>query len=250
MQSRVYQELHQRRQATALVTGADAERTAFVTGLLEDALLIQDARTSFLANVRRAGITGPMFHLAAEEATATVLRAAFRRTDDLLNWREHLAPLAGWWGLQAMYEYNNSGRRHDERLVGYHRSSGTVLTLVSDHQPDEDGVLQPLPLVDEAADPAQRYERQVAATGLHVLLATAGEHPALKHLRDWLAAHALNADCPVTFHNGLASLSWAYGQQQALATRLGVSTRTLRNRAREVEALLTTLAAQVRARAA
>ncbi|MFC6751733.1 hypothetical protein [Deinococcus aquaticus] len=95
MQSRVYQELHQRRQAAARITGADADRTAFVTGLLEDTLLIHDARTSFLANVRRAGITGALFELAAEEATATVLRAAFRRTTDLLNWQADLAPSPG-----------------------------------------------------------------------------------------------------------------------------------------------------------
>lgn len=243
MQSRVYQELHQRRQAAARITGADTDRTAFVTGLLEDTLLIHDARTSFLANVRRAGITGALFELAAEEATATVLRAAFRRTTDLLNWQADLAPLAGWWGHQAMYEYNNSARRSDERRVGYHRSSGTVLTFTSDHQPGEDGTLHPVVIVDETADPADRYERAQATADLRALLARAEGHPALNHLRDWLAADALNPEQPVTFRDGRARLVWAYGAQQALAERLSVTTRTLRNRARDVEALLDTLAA-------
>lgn len=247
MQSRVHQELHQRRLAAARITGSQADRTAFVTGLLEDTLLLQDACASFLANARRAGIHGDLFTLAAEEATATVLRTAFRRTDDLLDWQETRAPLAGWWGLQALYDYNNDGRRQAERRVGYRRSSNTQVNIISDHQPDDSGTLQALPLPDESADPAERYERAQASADLEALLACANGHPALAHLREWLEADALNADAPVTFKDGQAHLTWRYGAQQSLAQRLGVTTRTLRNRVRAVEALLVALAALARA---
>lgn len=249
MQSRVHQESHRRRQAAALVTGTAAARDAFLTGLLEDDLLVGDARASFLAHLRRDGVGGgtPLFVLAAEEALATVLRAAFERLDDLLAWEEGRAPLAGWWGLQALYAYNNDGRRLAERRCGYRRSSGETVLVLSDHQPDEAGILQPLGLPDEAADPALRFERAHAAAELEALLAHAEGQPALAWLRAWLEADALNPDAPVTFEGNQARLAWRYGAQQAVAGREGVTTRTLRNRAREVEALLAALAGLVRA---
>ena len=244
MQSRVTQEYHQRRQTAARITGADAERTAFLTGLIEDDLLVQDARASFLAHLRRDGITpgSPLFDLAAEEALPTVLRAAFRRLDDLLHWEADRAPLAGWWGLQALYEYNNDGRRQAERRAGFQRSTGQTVVILSDHQPDAAGTLQALPLPDTDADPAERYERQHAAEELDALFQQAEGDPALAWLREWLSADALHAEKPVTFHGGAAQLAWRYGAQQAMATRQNVTTRTLRNHAREVERLLCRLA--------
>lgn len=247
MHSRFQQEAHQRRLAAALVTGTDTDRTAFLTGLLHDDQLVQDARASFVAHLRREGLTGPLLALAAEDSLGTVLNASFHRLDDLLAWRSDRAPLAGWWGLQALYEFNNNGRRFAERGCGYHRASGETLLFVSDHQPDEAGTMQPLPLADEAADPAIRFERAHAAADLEALMARAEGHPALTWLRDWVAADALHSTEPVTFDGSTARLSWRYGAQQALASHLGVTSRTLRNRARDVEALLLTLSDLARA---
>lgn len=239
MQSRVYQELHQRRQAAARVTGGEPERTAFITGLLEDDLLVQDARRSFLAHLRRSGVTERLFAAAADVATEVVLRAAFRRTGDLLQWNPDVAPLAGWWGQQALFEYNNDGRRFAERSAGYRRGARTNVTLVSaDALPVGEDEPAALDVPDVDADPALRFERYSAGDLLEALFIHCAGDPALVDLRVWLAADALHEDAPVSFSVDGARVAWRRSGQQDAAALQGVTPRTIRNRARAVETLL------------
>lgn len=247
MQSRFSQELHQRRQTAALVTRGTVEREAFIAGMLSDTQLTADAISSFLAHLRRSEVSGPLFSLAAAEARGVVLRTAYRRCDDLLCWQAARSPLAGWWGLQASFEYNNDGRRFAEGLYGYVRSTRQTFALESDTQVTEPGVLAFTALVDEAADPALRFERSNASQELYNLLALAVDSTAAAWLREWLDADALDRNEPVVFSASGARLSWHYGAQRSVASSHGVTERTLRNRSRRVELMLTGLVRFARA---
>ena len=242
MQSRFMQEFHQRRQAAALVTQGAEEREAFITGLLSDTQLTTDAVRTFLARLKQSQVSGPLLVLAITEARSVVLRTAYRRCDDLLAWEVARSPLAGWWGLQAYFEYNNDGRRFAEGLCGYLRSTRETFTLDADHRTSEDGDLVLIPLVDDDADPAVRFERLNAPRDLDALLRRAEVVPASLWLREWLAVDALDHDAPVVFRDSGARLSWHYGAQRTLAAEQGVTERTLRNRSRRVELMLTELA--------
>ncbi|THF70989.1 hypothetical protein E7T06_05345 [Deinococcus sp. Arct2-2] len=235
---------HQRRQTAALITGAEAERAAFLDGLLEDADLCQGARRGFLKLLQRQGVSGALFTLAAEDALCTVLRAAFRRLDALLQWDAAQAPLAAWWGQQALFEFNNDGRRQAEKQSGYWRSSGDTYVLGTDHVLTDEGEWQLLDWADEQADPADGYERRTAPAELERLLRLASDSQAAQWLRVWLAADALHEEQPLTVSHGTAQLVWRHGQQQTVAATEGVSTRTLRTRTRRVEQMLSVVVGQ------
>ncbi|AFD28113.1 hypothetical protein [Deinococcus gobiensis] len=247
MQSRFFQELHQRRQAAALVTQGAVEREAFITGLLSDTQLVADAVSAFLARLKQSQVSGPLFSLAVIEARSVVLRTAHRRCDDLLSWQEVRSPLAGWWGLQASFEYNNDGRRFAEGLCGYLRSTRETFALDSDHHVTEAGDLAFVTLVDDHADPALRFERSNASRELYALLSLACDSTAAAWLRDWLRVDALDRDEPVVFSSHGARLCWHYGAQRSLASDQGVTERTLRNRSRRVELMLSGVAQLARA---
>lgn len=239
MQSRVCSsvQLHQRRQTAALVTRLEADRRAFLDGLLQDADLCGQARRAFLAQLQRQEATPPLLALAAEDAAMTVLRAAFRRLDDLLKWNPAQGPLATWWGLQALFEFNTDGRRQAERLCGYWRGTDETFLLGGLGFTDATGEWQPTELSDGTDHVAETYERRAAAGILGDVLAGAQDVQARGWLREWLAADAL-ADEPLSWQAAGIKLNWRYGAQTRLAQQAGVSERTMRKRAVRVEALL------------
>ncbi|SEJ92979.1 hypothetical protein SAMN04488058_1407 [Deinococcus reticulitermitis] len=236
---------HRARLTAALVTGTALDRQAFLEGLLQDAALCEEARRSFLSQLQRRGIHGTLFALAAEESLCTVLRAAFRRLDQVLLWDAGRGPLAAWWGLQATFEFNNDGRRQAERACGLRRSASATeaVTFTPLYAADEAGEETALDLCDPGSDPALRFEAQEeadhAAALLGKWLSRTADRQTQGWLEDWLAAEVLEAQAPVTILEGQVKLSWRYGAQLRLAGREQVSDRTLRNRARKVEQALT-----------
>lgn len=240
MPSHVSAEIHhQYRLTAAVVTGAEPEQRAFLEGLLQDAPLCQEARRSFLYQLRCQGISGPLLQLAEEDALCTVLRTAFRRLDALLLWNPSLGRLATWWGRQAVFEFNADGRRQAERLCGYWRSSGQTFVMEADHLPDAQGEWRPLELAADGMDPAEGHERASAGATLERLLNLGSDTQAATWLRGWLVADALHDDQPLFLRQGEARLTWKRGQQRHLAAAEGVSDRTLRTRTRRVERMLT-----------
>ncbi len=131
MQSRVpeHHEFHQRLLTAARLTNHEADQQAFLSGLLEDSELCQAARRSFLKQRVIQGISEPLLEQAAQDSLYTVLRSAFRRLDALLLWDANRASLATWWGQQALFKFNNDGRRQAERTCGIWRSTGETYHL-------------------------------------------------------------------------------------------------------------------------
>lgn len=240
MQSRAYtqNQLHQYRQSAALLTQSEADRRTFLDGLLEDADLCEGARRSFLYQLKNQGVSAAVFELAAEDSLCITLRAAFRRLDALLTWDAAKGDLATWWGRQALFEFNNDGRRQAEKSCGYSRGTDEWFQLLPTSVTSEEGELVGLTLVDPRADPAERVERAAAGSMLHSLLHQAQDVQAALWLQDWLAADALHDDTPLNLTVNGPRLTWKYGAQQQVAAREGVSDRTLRSRARRVESML------------
>jgi len=218
MQSRVpeHHEFHQRLLTAARLTHREADRQAFLSGLLEDSEQCQAARRSFLKQLVVQGISGPLLEQAAQDSLCTVLRSAFRRLDALLRWDPQRASLATWWGQQALFEFNNDGRRQAERTCGIWRSTGETYHLDALTWINAEGEWTETDCADEQSDPAERHERQIA----------------------WTAADALHPDEPLHVVDGAAQLTWRYDAQREMAAQTGVTARTLRTRTRRVERLL------------
>lgn len=200
-----------RRQAVALVGDQAEAQQTFIAGLLEHALLIEHARRAYLALLRRRGWTGALYEAAAEDSLSTVLRTPFRRTEELLAWRPAKGSLATWWAQQALFEFNNDGRRFAERTQGLRRGSDERLHFVIDTELDEHGFPWPSTLVDEGADPAERYEQAADDAALRSALVQDGETEHLALLQHWLAEDALHATEPVCLNTGQVQLRWRYG---------------------------------------
>ena len=247
MQSRVQNqhEFHQRRLTAARLSGSEADRQAFLSGLLEDAELCQAARRSFLKQLQAQGLSGKMLALAEDESLCIVLRSAFRRLNDLLLWDAARASLPRWWGLQATFEFNNDGRRQAERASGFWRSTGETYQM--DAIAAGDAEAESLELPDADSDPAVRYERRCASFLLTEVLRGGGNAQAASWLQEWLNADALHSGQPLVIDGGGARLVWRYGAQGALAAQQGISARTLRTRSRQVEQFLLAVARQAQA---
>lgn len=234
-------ELHQYRQAAALISSREAERHAFLNGLLEDGDLCEGARRSFLKQLQAQQTPAALFQLAAEDSLCITLRAAFRRLDTLLTWDIEKGELATWWGRQALFEFNNDGRRHAEKSCGFWRSTGEQFGLLPTESLNEAGEPLGLRLVDPQGDPADRLERKDAEALLSAVLNQAPDRQATHWLRQWLDADALHDDKPLSLTATGPRLAWKYGAQRQVAATEGVSDRTLRTRTRRVEAMLSGL---------
>ena len=249
MQSRVpeHHEFHQRLLTAARLTNSEADRQAFLSGLLEDSELCQAARRSFLKQLVIQGISGPLLEQAAQDSLCTVLRTAFRRLDTLLLWDAQRGSLATWWGQQAMFEFNNDGRRQAERTCGIWRSTGETYRLDALTWISAEGELMETECCDEQSDPAERHERRIAGSFLEQLLRAGQDTQAATWLREWTAADALHPDQPLHVVDGAAQLTWRYGAQREVAAQTGVTARTLRTRTRRVERLLSDIIRTARA---
>lgn len=229
---------HARRLAAARVLGTPGARNTFLEQLLQDADICDAARRSFLKRLQET-IQGPLFDLAAEEALCTILRTAFRRLDHLLLWDPKRSSLVSWWSFQATFEFNNDGRRQAEQACGvWRRANGkTTLELVSLDSPDSPADLA---APDGLGDPAARWEHQQdnVRQKLQDQLEGTIDPRLVLWLRGWLEKEALDAAQPLIRSPEGVKLRWAYGAQGRLAALEGVSDRTLRNRAKLVEAAL------------
>lgn len=240
MQSRqTYQtQLHQRRQSAALLSPSESNRQVFLSGLLEDRDLCEGARRSFLRQLKGQQVPDALFQMAAEDSLCVTLRSAFRRLDALLAWDAEKGELATWWGQQALFEFNDDGRRQAEKACGYWRGTGDWFGLLPTDLTTEDGQTFALTLIDPDADPVDRLEREDAGLMLVGLLNQAPDTQAAVWLQEWLAADALHDEQPLQVAASGPRLTWKYGAQRQLAAREGVSDRTLRTRTRRVEAML------------
>ncbi|WP_339098193.1 hypothetical protein ACINK0_17620 (plasmid) [Deinococcus sp. VB343] len=230
---------HARRLAAARILGTSDAKNAFLEHLLQDASICEAARRSFLKQLQLKGIQGALFDLALEDSLCIVLRAAFRRLEHLLLWDGKRSSLASWWGLQATFEFNNDGRRQAEQTCGvWRRADGkTNLHMMSLDAPKEDSEIV---VPDESGDPAMRWESQEEnpLQNLQARLEGIVDARRLSWLLDWLKKEALDATQPLVVSPEGIKLRWAYGAQARLAALEGVSDRTLRNRAKQVEAAL------------
>lgn len=245
MQSRVttLNPEHLQRLLTAYRVTPDAHaRQDALNAIAGDETLVAAAERALTARLaRRYEHDDRMRRHAAEDAHALVLGALHARLDHLCAWRPDVADFPAFLALHAEYHFNNTQRDFCERTLGRRRNA-ELLPLTPLTFTNEDGEeVERVPL-DAAPGPEDAYEQALLRAQARALLTSAGPHAAF--LRALVEGDCLDEHAPVSLEGGALRLNWRYGTQKALAARLGVTDRTLRNRVRALEAWLEGLRAQ------